>query len=123
MFESFMKVEELRTYSRKANVKVKVVSKDEPRTVVSRRDGNTYRVAEALVGDETACILLNLWNEDIDRFEVGDVIEIKNGYVKLFQGSMRLNIGRYGEARKLEEDIPEVNTESNLSEKRVPGSF
>lgn len=123
MFEDFMKVEDLRTYSRRANVKVKVVRKDESKTVVSKRNGNTYRVAEALVGDETGCVLLNLWNEDIDRFEVGDVIEIRNGYVKLFRGSMRLNIGRYGEARKIEEDMPEVKTENNLSERRVPGSF
>jgi len=31
---------------------------------------------------------------------------------------MRLNIGRYGQTEKIEEDIPEVNTENNLSEKR-----
>jgi replication factor A1 len=116
MFENLMKVADLRAYSRRANVRVKLTSVGEPKTVVSRRDGNTYRVAEAVVGDETGCIVLNLWNEDIDRFEVGDVIEIKNGYMKTFRGSMRLNIGKYGEAQKTEEDIPEVNLKNNLSE-------
>jgi len=33
---------------------------------------------------------------------------------------MRLNIGRYGQTEKIEEDIPEVNTENNLSEKTFP---
>ncbi|MFQ6081497.1 MAG: single-stranded DNA-binding protein, partial [Candidatus Bathyarchaeia archaeon] len=87
------------------------------------RDGSTHQVAEALVGDETGCILLNLWDEDIGRFEVGDVIQIRNGYVRLFRGSMRLNIGRYGEAERLEEEMAEVNTENNLSERRYPGRW
>lgn len=121
MFEEFTKVEDLKTYTIRANLRVKVVTKGEPKSVVSRKDGVTYKVAEALVGDETGCVLLNLWNEDIDRFEVGDVIEIRNGYVRLFRGSMRLNIGKYGEARKVEEDIAEVNTENNLSERTFPG--
>ncbi|NIP67195.1 hypothetical protein GWN63_05680 [Candidatus Bathyarchaeota archaeon] len=120
MSEEFMKVADLKTYSRRVNVKVKVLSKTETREVTSRRSGSTFRVAEALVGDETGCVLLNLWEEDIERFEEGDVISIRNGYVKLFRGSMRLNIGKYGKAEKIEEDMPEVNTENNLSEKTFP---
>ncbi len=115
-----MKVADLKTYSRRVNVKVEVLSKTEAREVTSRRSGSTFRVAEALVGDETGCVLLNLWEEDIERFEEGDVISIRNGYVKLFRGSMRLNIGKYGKAEKIEEDMPEVNTENNLSEKKFP---
>ncbi|MFQ6064389.1 MAG: hypothetical protein ACE5L6_02835 [Candidatus Bathyarchaeia archaeon] len=120
MSEEFMKVGNLKTYSRRVNVKVKVLNKTEPREVTSRRSGSTFNVAEALVGDETGCVLLDLWDDDIEKFETGDVISIKNGYVKLFRGSMRLNIGRYGQAEKIEEDMPEVNTENNLSEKTFP---
>jgi hypothetical protein len=44
---------------------------------------------------------------------------ITNGYVNLFRGNMRLNIGRYGSYQILEETpITEVKTENNLSEKR-----
>lgn len=117
MSEEFMKVENLKTYSRRVNVKVKVLSKTESREVTSKRSGSTFNVAEALVGDETGCVLLDLWDDDIEKFDEGDIISIRNGYVKLFRGSMRLNIGRYGQAEKIEEDIPEVNTENNLSEK------
>ena len=120
MSEEFMKVENLKTYSRRVNVKVKVLSKTESREVTSKRSGSTFNVAEALVGDETGCVLLDLWDDDIEKFDEGDVINIRNGYVKLFGGSMRLNIGRYGQAEKIEEDIPEVNTENNLSEKTFP---
>jgi len=118
MSEELMKVGDLKTYSRRVNVKVKVLSKTEPREVTSRRSGSTFRIAEALVGDETGCVLLDLWDDDIEKFEEGDIIGIKNGYVKLFQDSMRLNIGRYGQAEKLEEDMSDVNTENNLSERR-----
>jgi replication factor A1 len=118
--EDFIKVEDLKTYTRRANLRVKIVSKSEPKNVISRRYGSTHQVAEALVGDETGCILLNLWDEDIGRFRVGDVIQIRNSYVKLFRGSMRLNIGKYGEAEMLEEEMAEVNTENNLSERQFP---
>lgn len=120
MFEEFIKVKDLKTYTRRANLRVRIVSKGEPKNVISRRDGSTYKVAEALVGDETGCILLNLWDEDIGRFEAGDVIHIRNGYVRLFRGSMRLNIGKYGEANKVEEDMAKVNTEKNLSQNQFP---
>jgi replication factor A1 len=120
MFEEFIKIENLKTYTRRANLRVKVVSKGEPKNVVSKRDDSTYRVAEALVGDETGCILLNLWDEDIGRIEAGDVIQIRNGYVSLFRGSMRLNIGKYGKAVKLEEDMAKVKTENNLSDRQFP---
>jgi len=119
MSEEYVKIGSLNSYSRGVNVKVKVVEKSEPRTVFSRRDETEHRVAEALVGDETGCILLTLWDEAIDEVSVDDVIDIKNGYVNTFRGSMRLNVGKYGSREKIEGEIPEVNRENNLSEKTV----
>lgn len=123
MSESPIKVGELRTYSRRVNLKAKVVEKGEEREVTSRSDGSTHRVAESLVGDESGSVLLTLWDDDIDRFEVEDVIQISNGYANLFRGSLRLNIGRYGTAEKIDEDIDEVNTENNLSSKQFGDSY
>ena len=114
----FKKVEELNPQSRALNVIVKVVSKGDVREVVTRRDGSTHRVCDATVGDETASIILTLWDDSIDKINEEETISIKNGYVSLFRGSMRLNIGRYGSFEKMEEEvISEVNTENNLSEK------
>ncbi len=119
MSEEYVKIESLNSYSRGINVKIKVVEKGEPRTVFSRRDDSEHRVAEALVGDDTGCILLTLWDNAIDEVSVDDVIAIQNGYINTFRGSMRLNVGRYGSQEKIGEEIPEVNTENNLSEKPV----
>lgn len=113
-----MKVKELTPNSREVNVIVKVVSISQPRDVTSRRDLSRHRVTDALIGDETGCLYLTLWDEKIDEIAEGKTIRIENGYINLFRGSMRLNIGRYGSFESLEESpISEVNTENNLSDK------
>jgi replication factor A1 len=116
--EELIKVEKLGPNSREVNIVVKVVSKSEVRNVTGR-DYSVHRVADALVGDETGCVVLTLWDENIDKINEEATLRITNGYVNLFRGNMRLNIGRYGSYQILEETpIKEVNTENNLSEKR-----
>ena len=113
-----VKIGELTPNSKAVNVIAKVVSKGEVRSTTSGRDYTAHRVVDALVGDETGCVYLNLWDDNIDKIKEGDVISIKNGYVNLFRGNMRLNIGRYGTFEVVAEPkIGEVNTENNLSSK------
>ena len=116
--EELIKVEKLGPNSREVNTIVKVVSKSEVRNVTGR-DYSVHRVADALVGDETGSVVLTLWDENIDKINEEATLRITNGYVNLFRGNMRLNIGRYGSYQILEETpIKEVNTDNNLSEKR-----
>jgi len=113
-----VKVGELTPTSRAVNVKAKVVSKSEIRSVASGRDGAPHTVCDALIGDETGCIYLTLWDNNIDKVKEGETISIGNGYVSLFRGSMRLNIGRYGTLETAKEPLTcEVNTQNNLSSK------
>jgi len=45
-------------------------------------------------------------------------VRIENGYVTLFKGNMRLNIGKYGKMEMAKEPLEgEVNTENNVSSK------
>lgn len=113
-----VKVDSLRPRMRHVNVIVKIVSKGETREITSRRDYSVHSIAEALVGDETGCVLLNLWDDQIGKFDENDVIEIGNGYTTLFRGFLRLNIGKRGTAEKVDTEIGEVNKENNLSETR-----
>ena len=116
--EELIKVEKLTPNSREVNTIVKVVSKSEVRSVTGR-DYALHRVADAMVGDETGCVVLTLWDDNIDKINEEATLRITNGYVNLFRGNMRLNIGRYGSFELLEESpITEVNTENNLSDKR-----
>lgn len=116
--EDSMTVEELTPRSRSVNITVKVISIYPTRDVTSRRDGSSHRVAEALVADETGSVLLTLWNETIDEVNEEDAYEVRNGYVTLFRGSMRLNIGRYGSLTASEEVIDETNVENNMSDRQ-----
>ena len=114
-----VKVSELGPYSKQVNTTVKVVQKGEARETVSRQDGTTHRVLDALVGDETGAIYMTLWDENIDKVNEGDTVNVKNGYVRPFKGSMRLNIGRYGSLEPGEPALGDVNTQNNLSDKTV----
>jgi len=112
------KVSELTPASRAVNVIAKVVSKSEVRNIAAGRDGSPHSVCDALVGDETGCVYLTLWDDKIEKVNVDDTIKIGNGYVSLFRGNMRLNVGRYGTIEVAKEALAgEVNTENNLSSK------
>jgi len=113
-----VKVGTLKSNLTNLKVVVKILSIGEPRIISSRRDRSEHRVTEAGVGDETGCVLLTLWDNQIDALNIGDVYEIKNAYTNLYHGSLRLNMGKYGTAEKVETDIEEVNTKNNLSAER-----
>ncbi len=116
--DELTKIEQLTPRSREVNIIVKVVSKSEIRNVTGR-DYTIRRVADALVGDETGCVYLTLWDDNIDKITEEATVRITNGYVNLFRGNMRLNIGRYGSFKLLDESpITEINSENNLSDKR-----
>ncbi len=81
---------------KRVNVVAKVVQKSDPREVRSRYKDETYRVADALINDETGTIKLTLWNEQIDQVNINDMVKIENGYITSFRGEIQLNVGRYG---------------------------
>lgn len=115
-----VKLGDLNSYSRKVYTTAKVISKTEPREVTSRSDDSTHRVSEALIADDTGSIYLTLWDEAIDEVDEDMVLDLKNAYVNVFRGSMRLNIGRYGSYEVLDDSpFEEVNLENNLSSRQV----
>ena len=112
------KVGELTPQSRAVNVTAKVVSKSEIREIPMGRDGSAHKVCDALVGDETGAIYLTLWDDNIEKVDIEHTVRVENGYVTLFKGNMRLNIGKYGKLDMAKEPITgEVNTENNVSNK------
>ncbi|MFQ6085365.1 MAG: single-stranded DNA-binding protein [Candidatus Bathyarchaeia archaeon] len=110
-----MEISELRPGMRSVDVMFKVINKGETRSTWSGKN-----VADALVGDKTGCILMTLWEKQIDRVDVGKSYTLKEGFTNLFRGSLRLNIGRYGTIEEASEEVGEVNEGNNLSEKEYP---
>jgi replication factor A1 len=112
------KVGDLTPQSKAVNVTAKVVSKTEIREIPMGRDGSPHKVSDALVGDETGVVYLTLWDDNIEKVNEGDSIRVENGYVTLFKGNIRLNIGKYGKLEPAKEPLSvEINTENNVSSK------
>lgn len=89
-----MKIKELQPNQGKVDVTVEVVSKEQPRTF--SKFGKDGRVCNAIVKDDSGQIKLTLWNDETDMIDVGDTIQITNGYVKEWQGELQLSAGRFG---------------------------
>jgi replication factor A1 len=112
------KVGDLTPQSKAVNVTAKVVSKTEIREIPMGRDGSPHKVSDALVGDETGVVYLTLWDDNIEKVNEGNSVRVENGYVTLFKGNIRLNIGKYGKLEPAKEPLSvEVNTENNVSSK------
>ncbi|MDR1991946.1 MAG: hypothetical protein LBQ98_00335 [Nitrososphaerota archaeon] len=112
------KVGDLTPQSKAVNVTAKVVSKTEMREIPMGRDGSPHKVSDALIGDETGVVYLTLWDDNIEKVSDGDTVRIENGYVTLFKGNIRLNIGKYGKLELAAVPLDaEVNTENNVSSK------
>jgi replication factor A1 len=91
------------------DIRVRVLQMDEPR-IVKTKDGEEHKVVDLLVGDVSGVTGMSLWDEMINKIEKGEVIDVKNGYVNKFKGRLRLNIGRYGEMEKVEDnDFPSAS--------------
>jgi replication factor A1 len=91
-----LKIKELQNGMKRLDIEGKVTDKSETREVTSRFKNETYKVASAVIADETGTVKLTLWNEQIDQVNVGNIVKIENGYVSSFRGEIQLNIGKFG---------------------------
>lgn len=89
-----MQIKELQPKQGKVDITVTVAEKGESRTF--SKFNSQGRVCNAKVQDDSGSITLSLWNEQVDQVNVGDTIQIKNGYVSEWQGEMQLSTGKFG---------------------------
>jgi len=113
-----MKVSLLKPEMKKVGLVVKIVDKSRPREIVLESDNMFHKVCEALVGDETGCIYLSLWDENIQNVLTGKYYKITNAYTTVFRSSLQLSTGKFGKIVQTEGTF-EVNTANNLSLKEL----
>jgi len=89
------KIRDLKAGMKKASLKARVLEIPEPNRVYTRHGTEAY-VTNALIGDETGTIRMNLWNRQINMVSQGDLIKIENGTVAGFRGERQLRIGKHG---------------------------
>ncbi|MGO8807748.1 MAG: hypothetical protein ACLQO7_14360 [Candidatus Bathyarchaeia archaeon] len=86
-------VQNLRHGMKKVNLEAKVLETQKP-SIVQTRYGNSARVTNALIADETGKIKLCLWNEQADNLAVGDTVQIRNASVSTFKGERQVRLGK-----------------------------
>ncbi|RLE81562.1 MAG: DNA-binding protein [Thermoprotei archaeon] len=89
-----MKIRDLRNGMRGVEVEGTVVEKGNAREVNTRY--GPARVSNAVIQDDSGRIILSLWNDDIEKIEIGDRVRIENGYVTSYKGRLQLSVGRRG---------------------------
>lgn len=117
-----MEISELKPKQGKVNITVKVVDKAEVREF--QKFGKAGRVCTAKVKDTSGEISLTLWNDDIDKVNLGDTIKIENGFVNEWQGELQLTTGRFGKLEVLESSgiTKDEETEANILDKEETSS-
>jgi replication factor A1 len=110
-----VKIEELRPGMSDINVVFQVISKDKPREITSRKSGETHRIAEAKVGDETGIVIIPLWDESIQTVKRGETYVLRKGYTDEYRGSLRLKIGKYSELSESDSEIEDIKRGINKS--------
>ena len=113
-----VKIESVKPLEKHIDVVFKAVEKEEEREINSR-SGETHRVCDFTVADETGSITLTLWNEDIDAVEIDKVYKLSNGFANVFRNSLRLSKGKFGALAEDSTIFDEVDTENNRSGEHV----
>ena len=113
-----VKIGDVKPLEKHLDVVFKVYEKEEEREINSK-SGETHRVCDFAVADETGSITLTLWNEDIDAVELEKVFKLSNGFANVFRNSLRLSKGKFGALAEDSTVFDEVNTENNRSSEHV----
>jgi ssDNA-binding replication factor A large subunit len=108
-------IADLTPRSRVELVRFRVLELKSQREVNVKSTGRMHRVAELQVADESARVLLTVWDNDIESIETGKSYVIRNGYVNEFSHRMRLTRGRSGEILPSENPIETVNDSCDMS--------
>ncbi|KAL0001341.1 hypothetical protein SO802_015122 [Lithocarpus litseifolius] len=113
----FKKVDQLKPGTTGHTLVVKVVSSN---TVLAKgRSVSQHlrhtRIAECLVGDETATIVFTARNEQVDLMQPGATVILRNAKIDMFKGSMRLAVDKWGRVEVTEPAKFVVKEDNNLS--------
>ncbi len=95
-----MEIKDLEPRQGKVDLIATVVEKEEPREF--EKFGKSGKVCNATIKDDTGTVKLTLWNEQVEQVNVGDKIQMTNGYVNEWQGEKQLSSGKFGNLEVVE---------------------
>ncbi len=95
-----MEVKDVKPNQGKIDLVVEVVNKQEPRSF--EKFGKKGKVCNAVVKDDSGEITLTLWNEDVDKINVGDKVRVQDGWCSEYKGEKQLSTGKFGKIEVLQ---------------------
>jgi replication factor A1 len=113
-----VKIGDVKPLEKHLNVVFKVLDREAEREI-NNRSGETHRVCDLTVADETGSIVLTLWNEDIDTIADEKVYKLTNGFANIFRNSLRLSKGKFGSVAEDQTVFAELNSENNRSSDHI----
>jgi len=97
-----MQISEIRPEMTVVSIRARILSIQMPHAVRSK-SGKHLRVAEAILGDISGRIPLTLWQNQIYKVKVNQVLDIKNAYASQYLGITKLTLGRNGTLEVVED--------------------
>ena len=89
-----MEIKNLKANSGNVDIVAKVASKEQPRAF--EKFGKTGKVCNAKLQDASGEVKLTLWNEDVDKVNVGDKVHLQNGWCSEYKGEKQVTSGKFG---------------------------
>ncbi|PIZ51675.1 hypothetical protein COY27_02640 [Candidatus Woesearchaeota archaeon CG_4_10_14_0_2_um_filter_33_13] len=103
-----MEIKDLKPNTGNVDLVLEVVSKEEPRTF--EKFGKSGSVCNVTVKDNSGKVKVTLWNDDVERVNLGDKIHIKNGWCSDYKGELQVSSGKFGKIEVLESNSNEILT-------------
>ncbi|KAF8947146.1 hypothetical protein BGZ47_010164 [Haplosporangium gracile] len=89
---TFINVASLVPDQHHCNLKLRVLSVETIAETIHPETGKIIQSAEAIVGDDSACILLNLKNDQVNLLARNARLQVLNANVNMYRGFMRLEV-------------------------------
>ncbi len=114
-----MEIKDVQSNKGNVDVVATVVSKESPREF--EKFGKRGKVCNATIKDATGTITLTLWNEDIEKVNVGDKVHVENGWCSEFRNEKQLSAGKFGKIEVVGSSEPTLFTNDPKILQGAPG--
>lgn len=116
-----MNISDIKPNTGKIEVVGVVQDKQEPKEFV--KFGKTGKLCNATLKDDSGQIKITLWEDQVDKVNEGDRIQITNGWCGEFRGESQLSTGKFGQLDIVEmagtKSSPSESTESEVDEENI----
>src|SRR3989338_5641894 len=89
-----MEIKDVKSNQGSVDVVLDIIKKESPRTF--EKFCKEGKVCNARAKDKTGEITITLWNEDVEKVDVGDKVHISNGWCSEYKGEKQLSTGKFG---------------------------